>query len=166
MKTLTYGVIILFCSVGCEMNEMSSGNGNGKIISKIKSKNILESQEVAPQKITPAKVTLTKAAASEVRDVIKSASLSKSTYLTVAVIQTPLSCSGYRYRLHFKEDFPEDQYLFSKSQGIPVAVKKDSMKFLKGTTIDYTTSISGKSGFLFNNPNAKNSSSDSSSSDN
>ena len=61
-------------------------------------------------------------------------------------------CSGFSYKLDFaKEEEPGD--LILKLGNLKVYVDSKSVPQLKGTTIDYVTSLYG-GGFKFSNPNA------------
>jgi len=61
-------------------------------------------------------------------------------------------CSGFSYKLDFaKEEAPGDLVL--ELGNLKVYVDSSSVPHLKGTTIDYVTSLYG-GGFKFSNPNA------------
>jgi len=61
-------------------------------------------------------------------------------------------CSGFSYKLDFaKEEEPGDLVL--ELGNLKVYVDPKSVPHLKGTTIDYATSLYG-GGFKFSNPNA------------
>jgi iron-sulfur cluster assembly protein len=61
-------------------------------------------------------------------------------------------CSGFSYKLDFaKEEEPGDLVL--ELGNLKVYVDSGSVPHLKGTTIDYVTSLYG-GGFKFSNPNA------------
>ena len=61
-------------------------------------------------------------------------------------------CSGFSYKLDFaKEEQPGDLVL--ELDHLKVYVEAKSVPQLKGTTIDYVTSLYG-GGFKFSNPNA------------
>lgn len=61
-------------------------------------------------------------------------------------------CSGFSYKLDFaKEEAPGDLVL--ELDNLKVYVDPNSVAHLKGTTIDYVTSLYG-GGFKFTNPNA------------
>ena len=61
-------------------------------------------------------------------------------------------CSGFSYKLDFaKEEEPGDLVL--ELDNLKVYVDSKSVPHLKGTTIDYVTSLYG-GGFKFSNPNA------------
>ncbi|MBL7662294.1 iron-sulfur cluster assembly accessory protein [bacterium] len=62
-------------------------------------------------------------------------------------------CSGLQYGLDFeKEERMGD--VVSTVDGLKIFIDMASANFLKGTSIDYVTSLQG-AGFKFNNPNAK-----------
>ena len=61
-------------------------------------------------------------------------------------------CSGFSYKLDFaKQKEPDD--LLLEIDNLKVYVDSKSLPHLKGTTIDYVTSLYG-GGFKFSNPNA------------
>jgi iron-sulfur cluster assembly protein len=62
-------------------------------------------------------------------------------------------CSGYQYNLDFeKEERPDDTVM--EFDGLKVLVDSVSVDYLKGTIVDYVSSLQGQ-GFKFENPNAK-----------
>lgn len=64
-------------------------------------------------------------------------------------------CSGFEYILDFSEQAePEDEVL--ESNGIVIHIKKNMLKRLLGSLIDYVDGLYG-SGFKISNPNAKSS---------
>jgi iron-sulfur cluster assembly protein len=60
-------------------------------------------------------------------------------------------CSGFSYKLDFSKQEPGDLVL--ELDNLKVYVDAKSVPHLKGTTIDYATSLYG-GGFKFSNPNA------------
>ncbi len=62
-------------------------------------------------------------------------------------------CSGLQYALDFTDAERPGDTVFEAS-GLKVFIDMASAQFLKGTEIDYVSSLQG-SGFKFNNPNAK-----------
>ena len=61
-------------------------------------------------------------------------------------------CSGFSYKLDFAEHEEPDDLVF-EMDNLKVYVDSKSLPHLKGTTIDYVTSLYG-GGFKFSNPNA------------
>ena len=61
-------------------------------------------------------------------------------------------CSGFSYKLDFAEQKEPDD-LVLEMDNLKVYVDSKSVPHLKGTTIDYVTSLYG-GGFKFSNPNA------------
>lgn len=62
-------------------------------------------------------------------------------------------CSGFSYKLDFDEkQSPSDK--FFKSNGIPLIIEGKSLLYIMGMTLDYEGGLNGK-GFVFSNPNAK-----------
>jgi iron-sulfur cluster assembly protein len=65
-------------------------------------------------------------------------------------------CSGLSYTFAWEAAPRDNDYVFDGADGAKVFVDRKSYEFLKGTTLDYDTSLVSK-GFIFNNPNAKSS---------
>ena len=62
-------------------------------------------------------------------------------------------CSGFSYKLDFDEKKAPADKLF-KSNGIPLVIEGKSLLYIMGMTLDYEGGLNGK-GFIFSNPNAK-----------
>ena len=65
-------------------------------------------------------------------------------------------CSGLSYTFAWEAAPRETDHVFDGPDGAKVFVDRKSYEFIKGTTLDYDTSLVSK-GFIFNNPNAKSS---------
>ncbi len=63
-------------------------------------------------------------------------------------------CSGLSYTFAWEREARLGDEVFEGVEGAKIYVDKKSLLFLKGTTLDYDTELLGK-GFVFNNPNAK-----------
>jgi len=63
-------------------------------------------------------------------------------------------CSGLSYTFAWEREARLGDEVFEGVDGAKIYVDKKSLLFLKGTTLDYDTALLGK-GFVFNNPNAK-----------
>lgn len=63
-------------------------------------------------------------------------------------------CSGLSYTFAWEAAPRETDHVFDGPEGAKVFVDRKSYEFIKGTTLDYDTSLVSK-GFIFNNPNAK-----------
>ena len=61
-------------------------------------------------------------------------------------------CSGYSYLFDWAPESPKDNDHVIEGFGAKVYVDPKSMKFLKGTILDFVSSITGH-GFKFKNPN-------------
>jgi iron-sulfur cluster assembly protein len=59
-------------------------------------------------------------------------------------------CSGFQYQLAFDEQRENDEVF--ESHGLKVLVDRESLQFVRGSTIDYEESLQG-AGFKVNNPN-------------
>ena len=62
-------------------------------------------------------------------------------------------CSGLQYALDFSDESRPGDTVY-ETEGVKLYIDLASLTYLKGTTIDYVSSLSG-SGFKFSNPNAK-----------
>ena len=65
-------------------------------------------------------------------------------------------CSGLSYTFAWEAAPRTTDHVFDGPEGARVFVDRKSYEFIKGTTLDYDTSLVSK-GFIFNNPNAKSS---------
>ena len=65
-------------------------------------------------------------------------------------------CSGLSYTFAWEASPRDTDHVFDGPEGAKVFVDRKSYEFIKGTTLDYDTSLVSK-GFIFNNPNAKSS---------
>ena len=61
-------------------------------------------------------------------------------------------CTGYSYLFEFEDQGPRASDQVIVRDGVTVVVDPKSMRFLKGTTIDFETGMRGH-GFKFQNPN-------------
>ena len=59
-------------------------------------------------------------------------------------------CSGFQYQLAFDEQ--RDERPVFESHGLKLLVDRESLQFVRGSTIDYEESLQG-AGFKVNNPN-------------
>lgn len=62
-------------------------------------------------------------------------------------------CSGLSYKIEFSA--PKDKDNVLEFNGIKVLIDPKSVIYLKGIVLDYKDGLNGK-GFVFDNPNAKN----------
>lgn len=98
-------------------------------------------------------IHLTETAAKEVKRVIQDQGLPEDKTKLRASIHGG-GCSGFAYKLEFVEE-TTDLDETSEDFGVKVVVDQKSDLYLNGTTIDFYTGLE-KRGFIFNNPNAKN----------
>ena len=63
-------------------------------------------------------------------------------------------CSGMSYTFAWEKEARLGDEVVEGPQGVKLFVDKKSLLFLRGTTLDYDTSLLSK-GFVFQNPNAK-----------
>ena len=96
-------------------------------------------------------VTLTEAAASEIKRVMSEQNRPELKFVRVGVAGG--GCSGFQYALGFAKDYDEKVDTKYDYYGVPVVVDKKSDLYLDGTTVDFYTGIERR-GFTFDNPNA------------
>ncbi|WP_170008054.1 HesB/IscA family protein [Bacillus fonticola] len=94
-------------------------------------------------------VTLTEAAAYQVRDMLKEHE-EENAFLRVTVHGG--GCSGLSYGMGLDHEQKEDDKL-EDHHGIPVLIDAEARPVLHGTVIDYKESLMG-GGFTIDNPNA------------
>ena len=93
-------------------------------------------------------VTLTDGAVSKVRELLESED-DPSLALRMAV--RPGGCSGFSYEMFFDSD-RSDADVVEEFEGLDVLVDRESVKLLRGSTLDFQDGLMG-SGFAINNPN-------------
>ena len=81
------------------------------------------------------------------------ASVPGGTHLVVFVDVDEKYCTGFHYNLQVEANPSKSRFAMTESNGIKLAIEKDDVKFLNGTTLDYATLASGTEGFVFRNPN-------------
>lgn len=96
-------------------------------------------------------VTVTEAAASEIKRVMTEQARPELKYVRVGVVGG--GCSGFQYSFDFTNAFDEASDVLSEFHGVGVVVDKKSDLFLDGTEIDFYSGLE-KRGFTFKNPNA------------
>ena len=97
-------------------------------------------------------VTLSEAAAKEIKDIIKQQGLpEESTRLRVGVKGG--GCSGFSYMLDLTEEPVGESDEELESHGVKILVDMKSYLYLNGTEIDFKDEVMGR-GFVFKNPNA------------
>lgn len=96
-------------------------------------------------------VRLTPKAAEHARQVLAREGLQDSGYLRVGVVGG--GCSGMQYSLKLDRERKADDWVF-EDQGVRLVIDEHSLKYLRGTTIDYVSGLHG-AGFKFVNPNAE-----------
>lgn len=75
----------------------------------------------------------------------------QDTYLRIKVIGG--GCSGLMYKMEFTDE-ADDKDKILEGENLKIAIDQKSLLFLKGVKIDYTDGLEGQ-GFVFNNPNSK-----------
>jgi len=97
-------------------------------------------------------VTVTEAAAAQIKRLLDSEGKAQSHALRMKVVGG--GCSGLQYQLAFDANVKEDDSDI-ECRGVRLRVDERSALYLVGTELDYVDSLM-ESGFKINNPNAKN----------
>jgi iron-sulfur cluster assembly protein len=103
------------------------------------------------QVVDPEGLSITESAAAEIRR----QRLSRGT--PGAAIRIGIrggGCTGFSYLFDWEDGPPRENDKVFSAHGVTVVVDPKSLVYLKGTELDFVTSMMGH-GFKFNNPNAK-----------
>jgi len=92
-------------------------------------------------------ITLTERAAKHVREFMTEENNTQGIRLAVK----PTGCSGFMYVVELADQLLDHDAVF-ETQGVPVVVDPESLKYLKGTEIAYAREGLNE-GFKFDNPN-------------
>ncbi|MDX2103773.1 MAG: iron-sulfur cluster assembly accessory protein [Alphaproteobacteria bacterium] len=95
-------------------------------------------------------LTVTDRAADAIKRVIAGAATDVQ---GLRVVVASGGCSGFKYQLALERASQDGDSVVEQS-GVKVFVDADSLVVLDGTTVDYVEDITG-GGFVFENPNAK-----------
>ena len=104
---------------------------------------------ITPRASAP-KVTLTSAAAAKVAELIERED-EKDLVLRVGV--RPGGCSGFSYEMFFDANVDDTDFI-AETDGVRMAVDKDSLEMLQGAQVDYRDGLQG-AGFHIENPNVQ-----------
>ena len=95
-------------------------------------------------------IEVTDSAVKHLQDLLRNTADEKNTGLRIFVERG--GCAGMQYGM--KLDIPMEGDEITERDGMQVLIDRESMAFLKGSTIDYTDSLTG-TGFRILNPNAQ-----------
>ena len=96
-------------------------------------------------------ITMTERAAREIKRIFAEQKMPENTYLRVGIKGG--GCSGFAYTLAVADKPAEDDEVFT-SLGVNLLTDPKSDLFLNGTEIDFNDELLNR-GFMFKNPNAK-----------
>ncbi len=96
-------------------------------------------------------ITITDKAIEQIRSISKDENPTGDKGLRLAV--TGGGCSGLSYKIEFSDQKDRDNVL--NFDGVKVLIDPKSVIYLKGIVLDFKDGLNGK-GFVFDNPNAKN----------
>jgi len=94
-------------------------------------------------------VSMTESAAMKVKSLMDT---EENKDLKLRIFVSGGGCSGFEYGFTFDDDV-KDTDTVVESFGVPLLVDQMSMDMLKGSEVDYQTSLQGES-FVIKNPNA------------
>jgi iron-sulfur cluster assembly protein len=100
--------------------------------------------------IDPMAITLTEAAAGEVKRHMEQQQVGEDSVLRMSVAGG--GCAGLQYGLGFQTDFDPQLDARFEQHGVPLVTRKKMALHLDGTTIDFQQGPMG-SGFTIENPN-------------
>lgn len=98
-------------------------------------------------------ITLTESAAAEITRIFAEQNMPTGSCLRLGIKGG--GCSGFSYVLDVTDSPAEDDHVF-ECGGIRVVCDPKSYLYINGTEVDFNNELL-KRGFVFNNPNAKNS---------
>ena len=96
-------------------------------------------------------IQVSKSAAEHIAELKIKEQVSKGKRLRISIKEG--GCSGFSYKLDFDGQKSSGDKLF-ESNGIPIVIEGRSLLYIMGMTLDYEGGLNGK-GFIFSNPNAK-----------
>lgn len=96
-------------------------------------------------------VQITDKAIEQIKRIFENENLDSEKGLRLGVVGG--GCSGLSYKMDFSE--PKDKDNILNFDGVKVLVDPKSAIYLKGIVLDFKDGLDGK-GFVFDNPNAKN----------
>lgn len=96
-------------------------------------------------------IQITDKALEQINNIFEAEGKDYSKGLRLAVVGG--GCSGLQYKIEFSEQKEKDNIL--EYDNVKVLIDPKSSIYLKGITLDFKDGLNGK-GFVFENPNAKN----------
>ncbi len=137
--------------VGCGANtfETIEGGLKGHGASDEQVEKILKEMADSVEIVEGEEVNITTKAVTKLKEILKQEN--KAGYgLRVSVM--PGGCAGFQYGFDFENESQDGDTVLEKD-GVAFYVDEQSMKMLKGATIEYVESLQG-AGFRISNPNA------------
>jgi iron-sulfur cluster assembly accessory protein len=153
MKHTALFATVLICIVGCERaGHVESTSLSPPSAVDSSTIDAVSDSGIATDASIKMVFNLSDAATNKIRAAI--ASVPGATHLVVFVdVDDKKYCVGFHYNLDIVADPSKSRFVLLESNGIKLAVEKDDVKFLNGTTLDYAVLASGAEGFVFRNPN-------------
>ena len=103
------------------------------------------------KQLMPCPIELTENAAQEVRDILEQQGNPEGVALRIYVAGG--GCSGLQYGMALDENVDEGDQFFLRSGAFSIVIDPMSLKYIKGSIVDYVTTPMG-GGFKVENPNA------------
>jgi iron-sulfur cluster assembly protein len=98
-------------------------------------------------------IQVSEKALKQIRYIKMSEERSENEFLRVFVKRG--GCSGFSYKLDFDQNLDESKdKVFDQAGGIKVVIDSQSLLYIMGMTLDFEGGLNGQ-GFVFSNPNAK-----------
>jgi Fe-S cluster assembly iron-binding protein IscA len=72
-----------------------------------------------------------------------------SRQLVFISVRVEQNCSGFQYVMEFRETNAVKNVVLTSSEGVALAIARDNVAFLRGSTLDY---VPDAAGFKFDNP--------------
>ncbi len=156
MKYTTVLSAILLCIAGCDGSTVVESSSSPAPVADdqpVGSRTTAATPEsdVAADQSEQLVFNLSDTAAAKVRAAMASPG---GTHLVVSVdVDDEKYCTGFHYNLNVEANPSKSRFAMAESNGIKLAIEKDDVRFLNGTTLDYAKLSSGAEGFVFRNPN-------------
>lgn len=140
------------CFSGCEnTGEVKSNSASGQRLTESSNADTTQNSDGSQGSATPVVFKLTETATTQVRAAMASV---RGTHLVVSVdVDDEKYCVGFHYSLNVENAPSKSRFEMLESNGIKLAIEKDDIEFLNGTTLDFAKLESGTEGFVFRNPN-------------
>lgn len=147
MKRLRFATVLMILAIGCDTHREPQSASSTSL-----SSNASSSSSSSPAETF--EFYLSDSAKAKVGPLLESTP--DGTCLVVFVdVDDELYCTGFHYNLSIESEVSTSRFLMTEDAGIKIAIEKDDLRFLDGTTLDFYSQGEGAEGFVFKNPNEK-----------